>query len=207
MSNAALKPPARRPSRPAHSGYRVAIAVLALCLLPALLVLGQSPPTADSPSTTKDRVNTQRWWPTKGAVPFELFAGDGACSECHSKKTSSQLTTPMAQAAVHLAPRAPTPEIVAGTLQLGPYLYRIASDQLGSRLAVSSGKQALTASIAWVFGAGVHIGWITGVIMFTIPCIIFGVLGLAGGASTVVALSRAAGEGLLRRAREGRGSR
>lgn len=156
MSNAALKPPARPPSRSAHSGYRVAIAVLALCLLPALLVLGQSLPTADSPSTTTDRVNTQRWWPTKGAVPFELFAGDGACSECHSKKTSSQLTTPMAQAAVHLAPRAPTPEIVAGTLQLGPYLYRIASDQLGSRLAVSSGKQALTASIAWVFGAGVH---------------------------------------------------
>jgi len=156
MSNAALKPPARPPSRSAHSGYRVAIAVLALCLLPALLVLGQSLPTADSPSTTTDRVNTQRWWPTKGAVPFELFAGDGACSECHSKKTSSQLTTPMAQAAVHLAPRAPTPEIVAGTLQLGPYLYRIASDQLGSRLAVSSGKQSLTASIAWIFGAGVH---------------------------------------------------
>ena len=29
-------------------------------------------------------------------------------------------------------------------------------------------------------GAGVQMGWITGVIMFTIPCIIFAVLGLAG---------------------------
>ena len=62
----------------------------------------------------------------------------------------------MAQAAVRLAPRTPSPEIVAGTLQLGPYLYRISSDQLASRLAVSSGKQSITASIAWIFGAGVH---------------------------------------------------
>ncbi len=49
-----------------------------------------------------------------------------------------------------------TPEIVAASLQLGPYLYRISSDQLGSRLAVSAGKQSITASIAWIFGAGVH---------------------------------------------------
>src|SRR6202046_2577517 len=113
-------------SRSARSGYRIALVALAMCILPALVVLGQSPPSADSPSSTKDRVNSQRWWPTKGTVPFELFAGDGACGECHSKKTSSQLTTPMAQAAVAFEPRAPTPEIVAGTLQLGPYLYRIA---------------------------------------------------------------------------------
>jgi len=156
MSNVELKPPAKPWSRSARSGYRVAIAVLALCLLPTLAVLGQSPPSADSPSTTMDRVNSQRWWPTKGTVPFTAFAGDNACSECHSKKTSSQLTTPMAQAAVRLAPRTPSPEIVAGTLQLGPYLYRISSDPLGSRLAVSAGKQSITASIAWIFGAGVH---------------------------------------------------
>jgi len=62
----------------------------------------------------------------------------------------------MALAAVRLSPRTPSPEIVAGTLQLGPYLYRIWSDQLASRLAVSSGKQSITASIAWIFGAGVH---------------------------------------------------
>ena len=156
MLNAVLKPPANPSSRSARSGYRVAIVVLATCILPALVVLGQSPPSADSPSTTKDRVNSQLWWPTKGTVPFELFAGDGACGECHSKKASSQLTTPMAQAAVRLAPRTPSPEIIAGTLQVGPYLYRISSDQFGSRLAVSSAKQSITASIAWIFGAGVH---------------------------------------------------
>ena len=121
-----------------------------------IAVLGQSPPSADSPSATKDRVNSQRWWPTKGTVPFAAFAGESACKECHSKKTSSQLNTPMAQAAVRLAPHTPSPEIVAATLQLGPYLYRISSDPLGSRLAVSADKQSITASIAWIFGAGVH---------------------------------------------------
>jgi hypothetical protein len=156
MFNAVLKPPAKPSSRSARSGYRVAVVVLAMCILPALVVFGQSPPSADSPSTTKDRMNSQRWWPTKGTVPFELFAGDGACGECHSKKTSSQLTTPMAQAAARLARLALSSEIVAGTLQLGPYLYRISSDQFGPRLAISSGKQSVTANIAWIFGAGVH---------------------------------------------------
>jgi hypothetical protein len=156
MSSAALKPPARPWTRSARSIYAVVISVLALCLFPMIAALGKSPPSADSPSATKDRVNRQRWWPTKGTVPFAAFAGDKACNECHSKKTSSQLTTPMAQAAVRLAPGTPSPEIVAATLQLGPYLYRISSDPLGSRLAVSANKQSITASIAWIFGAGVH---------------------------------------------------
>jgi hypothetical protein len=156
MSNAALKESAKSSAGSARSYFVAAIIVIATCLLPGLAVLGQSPSPAASPSATKDRVNSQRWWPTKGSASFADFAGESSCGECHSKKTSSQLTTPMAQAAVRLAPRSPAPEIVAGTLQLGPYLYRISSDQLASRLAVSSGKQSITASIAWIFGAGVH---------------------------------------------------
>src|SRR5277367_6410183 len=156
MPNAALKASAKSSTGSARSYFAAAVIAIATCLLPSLAVLGQSPPPADSPSATKDRVNSQRWWPTKVSVSFVDFAGESACGECHSKKTSSQLTTPMALAAVRLAPRTPSPEIVAGTLQLGPYLYRISSDQLASRLAVSSGKQSITASIAWIFGAGVH---------------------------------------------------
>ncbi len=138
----------------ARSHYIVAVAVLVAFLLAGVAVPGQSP--ADSPSATRDRVNRQRWWPTNGTVPFAAFAGENACGECHSKKTSSQLTTPMAQAAVRLSQRAPSAEIAAGSLQLGPYLYRISSGQPGSRLAVSSGKQSIIASIAWIFGEGVH---------------------------------------------------
>src|SRR5580693_6228637 len=149
MPNPALKPPARLPSRSAFFRHIVAVASFMICLLSGLAVLGQSP-APDSPSATKDRVNNRRWWPTKGTVPFDAFAGENACGECHSKKTSSQLTTPMAQAAIRLPEHAPSPKVVAATLQLGPYLYRISSDQFGSRLAVSSGKQSITASIAWI---------------------------------------------------------
>jgi Cytochrome c554 and c-prime len=156
MSNPGLKSPARLPSHFARSPYLVAVSALAILLLAVLAALGQSPPGMDSPSATKDRVNKQRWWPTKGTLPFEAFSGDSACGECHSKKASSQLTTPMAQAAVRLPLRAPSPEIAAATLQLGPYFYRISSDEFGSQLAVSSGEQSITAGIAWIFGAGVH---------------------------------------------------
>jgi hypothetical protein len=156
MYKSAGKPAAGSSTGGARSYCFVAFTVLAAFLLAGIAVPGQLPATADSPSATKDRVNSQRWWPTKGSVSFAAFAGASACGECHSKKTSSQLTTPMAQAAVRLAQRAPSAEIVAGTLQLGPYLYRISSGQLGSRLAVSFGKQSITASIAWIFGAGVH---------------------------------------------------
>ena len=156
MYKSAWNQAARSSTRCARSHFIVAVTALAASLLAGIAVPGQSPPSFDSQSTTRDRVNSQRWWPTKGAVPFADFAGANACGECHSKKTSSQLTTPMAQAAIRLAQRAPSPEIVAGTLQLGPYLYRITSGELGSRLEVSSGKQSVVANIAWTFGAGVH---------------------------------------------------
>ena len=156
MYKCAWNQAARSSTRCARSHFIVAVTALAAFLLAGIAVPGQSPPSFDSQSPTRDRVNSQRWWPTKGAVPFADFAGANACGECHSKKTSSQLTTPMAQAAIRLAQRAPSPEIVAGTLQLGPYLYRITSGELGSRLEVSSGKQSVVANIAWTFGAGVH---------------------------------------------------
>jgi hypothetical protein len=156
MYESAWKPAAKSTTRRARPHYIVAVSSLAAGLLAGLALLGQSAPSADSSSATKDRVNSQRWWPTKGMLPFAAFAGANACGECHSKKTSSQWNTPMARAAVRLAQRAPSAEIVAGSLQLGPYLYRISSSQLGSRLAVSAGQQSITVSIAWIFGAGVH---------------------------------------------------
>jgi Cytochrome c554 and c-prime len=156
MHRSAWNAAARSSTRHARSHSIIAVTALAACLLPAIVVLGQAPPSADSPRTTRDRVNSQRWWPTKGTVPFADFAGTSACGECHAKKASSQLTTPMAQAAVRLAQRASSPEIFPGTVQLGPYLYRISSGGIGSRLEVSFGKQSILASIAWIFGAGVH---------------------------------------------------
>ena len=62
----------------------------------------------------------------------------------------------MAAAAFRLGGRTPSQKLTAGVLRSGTYLYRISSDNLGSRLAVSSGKQTITAEISWIFGAGVH---------------------------------------------------
>src|SRR5580658_2193492 len=117
---------------------------------------GQSLTAGDASSETKDRVNNQRWWPTKSTVPFAAFAGPQACSECHAGKASSQATTPMARASTRVAERVPSPELSPETAQIGPYLYQITSDRLGSRLIASFGKESLTANIAWIFGSGVR---------------------------------------------------
>jgi hypothetical protein len=130
--------------------------VLAFSLPTISTVQAQVAAPGDSPSATKDRVGREGWWPTKAAGSFNSFVGDGACTGCHSKKSISQPNMPMGQAAVRVAERGPSPQIVPATLQLGPYVYRISSDHLGSRLAVSSGKQSVTARIGWIFGAGVH---------------------------------------------------
>src|SRR5260370_33846352 len=62
----------------------------------------------------------------------------------------------MAEAAMRLDKNPTYSELAASTLQIATYLYQISSDHLGSKLAVSSGKQSITANIAWIFGAGVH---------------------------------------------------
>jgi hypothetical protein len=134
---------------------------LAMCVLTASAlvgtgVLGQSRPAGQSPRTTRDRLSEQHWWPTKGTLPLQAFAGESACSKCHPQKTSSQIHTPMAEAAIRLDKNTTYSELAASTLQIGTYLYQISSDQRGSKLAVSSGKRSVTANIAWIFGAGVH---------------------------------------------------
>jgi Cytochrome c554 and c-prime len=130
--------------------------MLAAHLLAGFALRGQTLPAGDAAHETRDRVNSQRWWPTKGTVPFAAFAGENACSTCHAGKVSSQATTPMAQAAVRVGQRAPSPGLATGPEHVGPYLYQITSDRLGSKLTVSIGKQTLTADIAWVFGANVR---------------------------------------------------
>ncbi len=102
---------------------------------------GQSGPSADSPSATKDRVNSQRWWPTKGTASFR--------SVCWSERLRRMSFRRRLRRNAHAhgagrvsagAARADLRKSLQGALQNGPYLYRISSSQLGSRLAVSSGN-------------------------------------------------------------------
>jgi hypothetical protein len=135
---------------------RVVVHVVLPVLLFGLAVFGQTQAPAEIPRATKDRLIDPYWWPTKGTPPFNAYAGESACRECHSEEASSQVLTPMAEASFRIGERARSPKLDAGTLQSGSYLYRIPSDNLGSRLVVSSGKQSITANISWIFGAGVH---------------------------------------------------
>src|SRR5437899_11499070 len=58
----------------------------------------QSHTTAETPMATDERLEMPGWWPTKGTASRRDFAGTAECARCHSKKTVTQLTTPMAHA-------------------------------------------------------------------------------------------------------------
>ena len=156
MSNILLSPCAKPSARLLHSRYIASSVVVVVSLLGSLSVSGQSRVPGGFPSTTQDRLNDQYWWPTKGETSFSAYAGENACIECHAKQASSQATTPMAEAAVRLRGLIHSQQRISETLQNGTYLYRTSSDNLGFRLTVSSGKQSITAVIAWIVGAGVH---------------------------------------------------
>ncbi len=134
----------------------VAVNLVVPLLFLGPVVFGQAQTPGEGPRATKDRLIDQNWWPTKDTSPFSAYAGESACRQCHSEEATSQVLTPMASASFRVGERASSPKLDSQTLQSGSYLYRIASDNLGSRLVVSSGKQSIAAKISWVFGAGVH---------------------------------------------------
>lgn len=152
MSTPLVNPSARLSTCSLH----VAVNVVVPLLLFGVAVFGQTQTPAESPRATKDRLIDQHWWPTKDTPGFSAYAGESTCRECHSEEASSQVLTPMAEASFRIVERTPSPKLGSGTLQSGSYLYRIASDNVGSRLVVSSGTQSITANISWIFGAGVH---------------------------------------------------
>ncbi len=139
----------------ASSGFRLVLVSAVVTFILLGVVVPQTP-KAETPKATKDHLNTHHWWPTKDSFPFKAYAGERACRECHSEEASSQVNTPMAEAAFQLKEHMLSPKLAVGTLQSGSYRYRISSDNLGSHLTVSSGTQSMVARIGWIFGAGVH---------------------------------------------------
>jgi hypothetical protein len=157
MSNILRSPCAKPSASLLHFRYIASSSlVIVLLLFGGFGASGQSRARGGFPSTTQDRLNDQYWWPTKSTTSFSAYAGENACVECHAKQASSQATTPMAEAAVRLPSLIRSQKSISETLHNGTYLYRTSSDPLGYRLTVSSGKQSMTAAIAWIIGAGVH---------------------------------------------------
>lgn len=155
MSTLGVNPSAESSSRSTRFLYS-AVKIAMLSVILGMAVLGASQTTAESPKATKDRMNSQAWWPTKGTLSLSAFAGENLCRKCHSEQASSQPHTPMAEASFRIAQGDPQSKPAEGTMQSGPYRYRISSNNAGSKLTATSGQQSVSADITWIFGAGVH---------------------------------------------------
>ncbi len=103
---------------------------------------------------TQDRLKLSAWWPTKGAAPREQYVGAATCAACHTVKTASQQTTPMAHASVDAA----NSDILRAhqrlNFQAGPYRYEIASGAGGSLYSVHEGAKCTAVQLGWAFGYG-----------------------------------------------------
>lgn len=103
---------------------------------------------------TDERLEGSGWWPTKGSVSLQDFAGAKECARCHAKRTASQLTTAMAQAATPGARSDILREFDHLTLQLGPYAYSISRGAGGSVYSVSDTTNSISEPVVWAFGVG-----------------------------------------------------
>jgi cytochrome c554/c'-like protein len=103
---------------------------------------------------TDERLETPGWWPTKGSTSRQDFVGTAECARCHAKRTTSQLTTPMAHASTPAASSDILRENDHLTLQLGPYSYAISRSGGASVYSVSDVANSISEALAWAFGLG-----------------------------------------------------
>ena len=103
---------------------------------------------------TDERLQIPGWWPTKRSASREDYVGTAECARCHAKKTSTQVTTPMAHAAMPAAKSDILREHPKVSLQLGPYNYKISRTETGSTYSVSDGTNSISEPVLWAFGLG-----------------------------------------------------
>jgi len=114
----------------------------------------QSGTPVEIPLATASRIERAKnsWWPTKKAQAREDFAGNKACRSCHSEKTASQVTTPMAQAASTVTAAKILRAHPSMTATRGKFTYAIAQTPDDVIYSVSDGDNRLSAAILWAFG-------------------------------------------------------
>ena len=122
-----------------------------LAFLLALLAphaLAQSAPQdhqkVETPMATDERLEAPGWWPTKHSASREDYVGTKECARCHSKKTASQLATPMAHASTPAATSGILREHEQLSLQRDPYSYTITRTGTGSTYSVSDGTSSIS---------------------------------------------------------------
>src|ERR1019366_9234664 len=103
---------------------------------------------------TPDHWSDAGWWPTKGTSSHTEYAGTAACATCHKQIVDSQETTPMRNAASLPAESQilkKHPELPFTDEKYEYVLARRPSETLQS---VKSKSSAVSAPVAWAFGAG-----------------------------------------------------
>jgi hypothetical protein len=76
MSTPLVNPSAKVSTRSGRY-LHVALDVVMSLMLFSLAVAGQSQTPGESPKATKDRLNSQHWWPTKGTPSSSAYAVRG----------------------------------------------------------------------------------------------------------------------------------
>jgi hypothetical protein len=132
--------------------------MLLLLLLAAAAVYAHSSPQHSSRSSgsvpTELRIESTRWWPTKGTANRNEYAGSGTCAKCHAQKTATQVLTSMARASM----RASDSELLKShpelRFNLGQYKYEQVTKNGDSLLSVSNGVDQTTKKLEWALGDG-----------------------------------------------------
>jgi len=114
----------------------------------------QAQQRVETPMATDERLQIPGWWPTKRSASREDYVGTAECARCHAKKTSTQVTTPMAHAAMPAAKSDILREHPKVSLQLGPYNYTISRTETESTYSVSDGTNSISEPVLWAFGLG-----------------------------------------------------
>jgi len=93
------------------------------------------------------------FWPTKMYSSLEEFAGSAVCAQCHKEISTSQRMTPMRAR----FSRTDGSDVLREHPELG-FDHRIINlefhCQRQKHLSVSSGKEKISALLAWAFGLG-----------------------------------------------------
>jgi len=93
------------------------------------------------------------WQPTR-AVSGGHYVGTKVCATCHVAESSTQPSTPMAQA---LSPVADCQALLTHrrlSVKLGRYSYLIVTEGSDATYTVSDGSRSVTAALLWAFGQG-----------------------------------------------------
>ena len=145
----ASDPQASRMSRPEHR--RASPWVLPIIVLMSFPVM----------ETTRSRAQSQidanfpreDWQPTR-AVPGAHYVGSKVCATCHVAESSTQPSTPMANAMSPIAECQALQSHPRLGVRLGRYSYLIATQNGDATYTVRDGSRSISATLLWAFGQG-----------------------------------------------------